>query len=118
MREKIAQQAPLMPAPIAHKHARELQQMSEVLGQLPEVTELVHADLVRWGLNRIAQLKDRVLESREIVLRRRRRELEPIANRVEAVIMLATQVLNWCLPIRQEASGTSLRSRAVRRCGL
>ena len=47
MREKIAQQAPLMPAPIAHKHARELQQMSEVLGQLPEVTELVHADLVR-----------------------------------------------------------------------
>ena len=47
MREKIAQQVPLMPAPINHKHARELQQMSEVLDQLPGVTELVHADLVR-----------------------------------------------------------------------
>ena len=50
MREKIAQQQPLMPAPINHKHARELQQMSEVLDQLPEVTELVHADLVRRGV--------------------------------------------------------------------
>jgi IS5 family transposase len=50
MREKIAQQAPLMPAPINHKHARELQQMSEVLDQLPEVTELVHADLVGRGI--------------------------------------------------------------------
>ena len=49
MREKIAQQAPLMPAPINHKHARELQRMSTVLDQLPEVTELVHSDLVRAG---------------------------------------------------------------------
>lgn len=47
MREKIAQQASLMPAPINHKHARELQRMSEVLDQLPGVIELVHADLVR-----------------------------------------------------------------------
>lgn len=50
MREKIAQQAPLMLAPIAHKHARELRQISEVLDQLPEVTELIHADLIQRGI--------------------------------------------------------------------
>src|SRR5665648_25147 len=46
MREKIAQQPPLMPAPINHRHAVELQLMSAVLDQLCGVVELVHADLV------------------------------------------------------------------------
>jgi IS5 family transposase len=46
MREKIAQQPPLMPAPINHRHAVEVQQMSAVLDQLCGVVELVHADLV------------------------------------------------------------------------
>ncbi len=49
MREKITQQQPLMPAPINHKHSKELIRMSLVLDQLSDVTELVHADLVRPG---------------------------------------------------------------------
>ena len=49
MREKITQQQPLMPAPINHKHAKELIQISLVLDQLSDVTELVHRDLVRPG---------------------------------------------------------------------
>jgi len=46
MREKIAQQPPLMPAPINHKHAQELSRMSAVLDQLSDVTERVHRDLM------------------------------------------------------------------------
>ncbi len=49
MREKITQQQPLMPAPINHKHAKELIRISLVLDQLSDVTELVHQDLVRPG---------------------------------------------------------------------
>ncbi len=47
MRETIAQQLHVVPAPLEHEHARELLAMSEVLDQFPEVTEQVHADLVR-----------------------------------------------------------------------
>jgi transposase, IS5 family len=46
MRRTMLDQLPLVPAAIAHVHARELEKMSEVLDRLPEVLELVHADLV------------------------------------------------------------------------
>lgn len=49
MREKVHQQVPLVPAPIAHVHARELERMSRVLDELPEAVARVHADLVRPG---------------------------------------------------------------------
>lgn len=47
MREMIANQLPIVPAPLQHEHARELRAMSEVLDKLPELVELVHAELVR-----------------------------------------------------------------------
>lgn len=47
MRESIAKQLPVVPAPLQHEHARELRAMSEVLDQLPELAEQAHADLVR-----------------------------------------------------------------------
>ena len=47
MRESIAKQLPVVPAPLQHEHARELRAMSNVLDQLPGVVEQVHADLVR-----------------------------------------------------------------------
>jgi IS5 family transposase len=55
MRETIHQQAPLVPAIIKHVHAEELRRMSEVLDQLPQAAELVHADLVRPGTKRVGR---------------------------------------------------------------
>ncbi len=49
MREKVHRQQHLVPAPIDHEHARELERMSAVLDGLPDATHLVHADLVRPG---------------------------------------------------------------------
>lgn len=49
MREKVHQQVPLVPVPIRHVHARELERMSRVLDELPEAAARVHADLVRPG---------------------------------------------------------------------
>jgi IS5 family transposase len=47
MRETIAQQLHVVPAPLQHEHARELLAISKVLDQVPQVAEQVHADLVR-----------------------------------------------------------------------
>jgi IS5 family transposase len=46
MRATVHDQLHLMPAPIAHVHARELAQMSVVIDELAGALELVHADLV------------------------------------------------------------------------
>ncbi|MGH8847444.1 MAG: ISNCY family transposase [Polaromonas sp.] len=66
MRETIAQQLHVVPAPLQHERARELLAMSNVLDQLPQVVEAVHADLVR-GLS--DPEKGRVGMSAEQVLR-------------------------------------------------
>ena len=55
MRETVPQQAPLVPAIIAHDHANELKRMSELLDLLPKATQLVHADLVRPGTKRLGR---------------------------------------------------------------
>lgn len=47
MRASLPQQLSVVPARVEHPHARELEAMSEVLDQLPDVVERVHADLVR-----------------------------------------------------------------------
>jgi IS5 family transposase len=47
MRRKIRQQLPLVEPPIKHPHARELQVINELLAANTEISELVHADLVR-----------------------------------------------------------------------
>ena len=59
MREKVAEQLPVAPAPIDHPHARELAAMSALLDQLPEAVELVHDDLTRRGSKRIDPGKGR-----------------------------------------------------------
>lgn len=66
MRESIAKQLPVVPAPLQHEHARELRAMSEVLDELPDLVERVHTDLVR-GLRDAA--KGRRGMSAEQVLR-------------------------------------------------
>lgn len=50
MREKIAQQQPLVLARIDHSHANELREMSRVLDENPEIVDLVFQDLVRSGV--------------------------------------------------------------------
>lgn len=50
MREKIAQQQPLVLARIDHAHAHELREMSRALDANPEIAELVFEDLVRSGV--------------------------------------------------------------------
>lgn len=49
MREKIHEQQPLIPAPIKHGHADELEKISGVLDRLSDAAELIHSDLVRPG---------------------------------------------------------------------
>ena len=51
MRESLPQQMSVVPVGLEHAHARELEAMSEVLEQMPDMVAHVHADLVR-GLRR------------------------------------------------------------------
>lgn len=69
MRVRIHDQLHLVPAAIAHVHARELTQMSAVLEQLPEATELVHADLIGHGAKRVDPTTGREGMSADQVLR-------------------------------------------------
>lgn len=55
MRETVHQQAPLVPAIINHSHADELKRISEVLDQLPQAAQLVHADLVHPKTKRLGR---------------------------------------------------------------
>ena len=47
MRKKLHEQLPLLPAPIEHERAHELREMSALLDRLPELLELVDADIRR-----------------------------------------------------------------------
>ena len=51
MRQSFFRQRPLLPPPIEHPHARELQKISAILEQMPEALELVLKDLLRAGIN-------------------------------------------------------------------
>jgi IS5 family transposase len=55
MRETVHQQTPLVPAIITHAHANELKRISEVLDQLPQAAQLVHADLVHPKTKRLGR---------------------------------------------------------------
>lgn len=55
MRERIHQQAQLVPAIIHHEHAEELKRMSELLDLLPEATGHVHANLVHPRTKRLGR---------------------------------------------------------------
>lgn len=50
MRTSVLEQLPLVPTIVAHPHARELQEMSEILDQNPAAAQLVLADLVAGGI--------------------------------------------------------------------
>lgn len=47
MRESLPQQLSVVPAGLEHAHARELEAMSRMLDQLPEIAAWVHEDLIR-----------------------------------------------------------------------
>lgn len=47
MRDKVPQQRSLTPVYVDHEHARELAAVSDILDELPELLDLVHADLTR-----------------------------------------------------------------------
>ena len=47
MRKTVHRQLPLVPALREHVHVRELQQISCIIDENPEIAALVHADLVR-----------------------------------------------------------------------
>ena len=47
MRQILAKQLSLVPAPINHPRAQELAKMSAILEEMPEAAALVHADLIR-----------------------------------------------------------------------
>jgi IS5 family transposase len=51
MRTSFFRQRPLVPPPIVHPRARELQQISAILDELPAAAELVLKDLVRAGVD-------------------------------------------------------------------
>lgn len=51
MRTSFFRQRPLVPPPIVHPHARELQQIAAILDELPDAAELVLMDLVRAGID-------------------------------------------------------------------
>jgi IS5 family transposase len=51
MRKNFFQQRPLILPSIEHPHARELQKISAILEQMPELSELVLKDLVGSGVN-------------------------------------------------------------------
>ena len=69
MRRPFQEQLPLVPTAIEHAHARELQQMSAVLGQLLDTVELIHADLMRRAGKPIDPTKGRDGMTAEQVLR-------------------------------------------------
>ena len=69
MRRPFQEQLPLVPTAIAHAHARELQQMSAVLGQLLDTVELIHADLMRRAGKPVDPTKGRDGMTAEQVLR-------------------------------------------------
>lgn len=51
MRQSFSLQRPLLPPPIEHPHAEELQKISALLEQMPEASELVLKDLLGAGVN-------------------------------------------------------------------
>jgi IS5 family transposase len=69
MRRPFQEQLPLVPTAIEHAHARELQQMSAVLGQLLDTVELIHADLMRRAGKPVDPTKGRDGMTAEQVLR-------------------------------------------------
>ena len=69
MRTRVHDQLHLVPAAIAHVHARELMEMSAVLDELPDATKLVHVDLIGRGSNRVDPNKGREGMTAEHVLR-------------------------------------------------
>src|SRR6266542_859056 len=69
MRMIVHQQLNLVPASIAHAHARELDQMSAVLDAMPEVVRWVRDDLLRRTAKRIDPNKGREGLTAEQVLR-------------------------------------------------
>jgi IS5 family transposase len=69
MRRIVHQQLHLVPASIAHAHARELEQMSAVLDAMPEVVRWVRDDLIRRPAKRIDPNKGREGLTAEQVLR-------------------------------------------------
>lgn len=69
MRRIVHEQLHLVPAPIVHAHARELEQMSEVLDAMPEVVRWVRDDLIRRPAKRIDPNKGREGLTAEQVLR-------------------------------------------------
>jgi hypothetical protein len=69
MRRPFQEQLPLVPTAMVHAHARELQQMSAVLGQLLNTVELIHADLMRRAGKPVDPTKGRDGMTAEQVLR-------------------------------------------------
>lgn len=69
MRRIVHEQMHLVPAPIAHAHARELEQMSAILDAMPEVMKWVREDLIRRAAKRIDPNKGREGLTAEQVLR-------------------------------------------------
>jgi IS5 family transposase len=69
MRRPYQEQLPLVPTAIDHVHARELQQMSAVLGQLLDTVKLIHADLMRRAGRTVDSTKGRDGMTAEQVLR-------------------------------------------------
>ena len=69
MRRIVHEQMHLVSAPIAHAHARELEQMSAVLDAMPDVVRWVRDDLLRRAAKRINPNKGREGLTAEQVLR-------------------------------------------------
>jgi len=69
MRETVARQLSLVPAPIDHPRAHELAKMSSILDELPEAVVLVHADLIHRAGKEVDASKGRKGMSADQVLR-------------------------------------------------
>jgi hypothetical protein len=51
MRRTVRDQLPLVPAPLAHEHAHELQAIRAILDAHPEFAKWVQADLLAGGID-------------------------------------------------------------------
>src|ERR1700733_6824195 len=70
MRRRLHEQLPLVPVPVAHAHARELEKISELLDELPSsALTRVQTDLLSRGDNFVDQWRGREGMTAEQVVR-------------------------------------------------
>lgn len=67
MRTTVRKQLAFVEASIEHEHTRELQKIRDLIGELPDIFELVHADLIR-GLDNAQTGREGMLSAEQVLM--------------------------------------------------